>query len=646
MTDARQDSAKEAQVERRLAAILVADVAGYSRLMGADETGTLRALKAHRRELVVPLIGAHRGRVVKTMGDGILVEFTSAVDAVACGVAMQRGMVKRNAEIPEDRRITFRIGINLGDIIVERTDIHGDGVNVAARLEALAEPGGICISGPVHEQVRDRLSVIFADLGEQTVKNIAHPVHIYALGADAVAALADTPAAQWATRQSRRRIRHLWPVAIAGAVGIALGIGIWFAIKPATGPQFAGPAPRFSMVVLPFTNLSGDPSQDYLADVITEELTTSLSRIPQSFVIARSTAFTYKGKAVDTRRIGRDLGVRYVLEGSEQQAGNRVRVDAQLIDAATGAHLWADQFDADRSDLLAMQDEIVAHLSHALQLQLVEVDAARIARAHPANPDAEDLAMRCSAALASFRPGSAEYEAGYGDCEQALRLDPHNVRALIDYSFKFIDRVLELQSTDRAADIKQADELVSTALSLDPNAYGAHYAKAELLMVQKRFDEAIVEAERSLALNPSFVNAYGGLCLANVFLGRPEKAVAYADKAIRLSPRDPLIYVFNFDKGFALALLKQDDQALELLRQTVSAAPQWPLPQAFLAAVLGNSGHEAEAREVLQHYLALPGVRAKTLTQWHAQLPSENPAFLAYAARFADGLRKAGMPEK
>ena len=649
MSDARHGSVRQPRVERRLAAILVADAAGYSRLMGADEVATLRALKGHRNELVDPLIAAHHGRIVKNMGDGFLVEFASAVDAVACGVATQHAMARRNADVHADRRIAFRIGINVGDIIVEGTDIHGDGVNVAARMEALAEPGGICISGTAYEQVRDKLPFAFVDQGEQTVKNIAHPVHVYALGADAVAALTELPGAATAAPWSAsggRAARRVWPAAAAVAAAIVVAAGIWIAVAPERGPRRSAAPSRFSMVVLPFANLSGDPAQDYLADVITEELTTSLSRIPQSFVIARSTAFTYKGKAVDTKRIGRDLGVRYVLEGSEQQAGNRVRVNAQLIDAETGAHLWADQFDADRADLLAMQDEIVTRLSRALQLQLVEVDAARIARTHPGNPDAEDLAMRCEAALEGFRPGSAEYEAGFGDCEHALQLDAHNVRALVGYSYKFIDRALQLQSTDRESDVRRADELVSTALATDPNAYAAHFAKAEVLIAEKRFDEAIVEAERSLALNPSFVSAYGGLGLISIFLGRPERAVEYADKAMRLSPRDPLLYVFEFEKGFALALLHQDDQAIALLRQTVSTAPQWPLPQAFLAAMLAITGHEAEARETLKRYLALSGTRARTIAQWRAQLPSDNPAFLAYAARFADGLRKAGMPEE
>jgi adenylate cyclase len=291
-----------------------------------------------------------------------------------------------------------------------------------------------------------------------------------------------------------------------------------------------------------------------------------------------------------------------------------------------------------------MQDEIVTRLSRALQVRLVEVDAARVARARPGDLDAEDLAMRCEAVL-NAQAGTDEIEGGYNLCERALQRDKHNVKALVNLSFKFIDRVLSVQSPDREGDIRHADELVSTALVLDPNAYVAHFAKAEVLLAQKRFEEAIVEAERSLALNPSFVNAYSALCTASSFLGRPEKAVEYAEKAMRLSPRDPWLYVFHFQKGFALSLLHQDDEAIEWLHRAVASAPQWPLPQALLAAALAMTGREAEARETLKRYLSLSGTRAKTIAQWKGQLPSDNPVFLAYAARLAEGLRMAGLPE-
>jgi adenylate cyclase len=441
-------------------------------------------------------------------------------------------------------------------------------------------------------------------------------------------------------------------IAAFAAMGTVLAglAGYWTTYRTITREILAsvkpGPtAPRLSVVVLPFSNLTGDAAQDYLGDVITEELTTSLSRIPHSFVIARSTAFTYKGKAVDVRQIGRDLGVRYILEGSQEQGGNRVRVNAQLIDADTGAHLWADQFDADRTDLLDMQDRIATRLSRALQIRLIEVDAARVARTHPGDADAEQLAMRCQAVLVGAHPGSVEAQGGYSLCERALERDERNVRALVSLSFKFTDRILSEQSPDRESDVRQASELVSRALATDPNDYGAHFAKAEILLGQQRFEEAIVEAERSLTLNPSFVSAYSALSVASSFLGRPQEALDYADKAMRLSPRDPNLYAFYLNKGFALSLLDQDDQAIGWLRRAVAAAPQWPLPQVLLAAALSLTGHESEARDVLNRYLSLTWTRARTIAQFKEQMPSNNPLFLAFAARFVEGLRKAGMPD-
>jgi adenylate cyclase len=441
-------------------------------------------------------------------------------------------------------------------------------------------------------------------------------------------------------------------IAAFAAMGTVLAglAGYWTTYRTITreilAPVKPGPtAPRLSVVVLPFSNLTGDAAQDYLGDVITEELTTSLSRIPHSFVIARSTAFTYKGKAVDVRQIGRDLGVRYILEGSQEQGGNRVRVNAQLIDADTGAHLWADQFDADRTDLLDMQDRIATRLSRALQIRLIEVDAARVARTHPGDADAEQLAMRCQAVLVGAHPGSVEAQGGYSLCERALERDERNVRALVSLSFKFTDRILSEQSPDRESDVRQASELVSRALATDPNDYGAHFAKAEILLGQQRFEEAIVEAERSLTLNPSFVSAYSALSVASSFLGRPQEALDYADKAMRLSPRDPNLYAFYLNKGFALSLLDQDDQAIGWLRRAVAAAPQWPLPQVLLAAALSLTGHESEARDVLNRYLSLTWTRARTIAQFKEQMPSNNPLFLAFAARFVEGLRKAGMPD-
>jgi TolB-like protein/class 3 adenylate cyclase len=388
---------------RRLAAILAADVAGYSRLMGADEEGTLERLKAHRRQLIDPKIAEHRGRIVKTTGDGLLVEFPSVVDAVRCAAEVQRGMLDREPELPDEQRIRWRIGINLGDVIAEGGDIFGDGVNIAARLEALAEPGGICFSGTVRDQIRDKLPYPLDDRGEQEVKNIARPVRVYALRPEAIAELPamGSRVAAWGRRRTIR-------VAIAGAAVAAVVVSavsawwFWPALKPSPTPAIAATtsiarplaAPRLSMVVLPFANLSNDPDQQYFADGITDDLTTALSRIAHSFVISRNTAFTYRSKPVDTKEIGRELGVRYVLEGSVRRSGSKVRVNAQLIDAETDAHLWAEQFDGDMSDLFALQNEIASRIAVALQQELVAVEVARPAE----NPDALEYLLRGRAA--------------------------------------------------------------------------------------------------------------------------------------------------------------------------------------------------------------------------------------------------------
>jgi adenylate cyclase len=623
---------------RKLAAILAADVVGYSRLASADEDRTLARLRALRGDLIDPAIGANHGRVVKQTGDGILIEFRSVVDAVRCAVEVQDGMVERNAGLLPERRIEFRIGIHLGDVVEESDgDLMGNGVNIAARLEGLAQPGAICLSEQAYSQVKARLDLPVSDLGAQSLKNIAEPVRVYALEVDKPAPAKPTEPA--ASKQSRR-----FALLAAGIVMVfVVAAGIWFAVRPAKGPEISATTPRLSIVVLPFANLSGDPSQDYLADVITEGLTTSLARISGTFVIARSTAFTYKGKPADVKQIGRDLGVRYVLEGSEQRTGDRVRVNAQLVDAETGAHLWADQFDADRGDLLQMQDEIVTRLARAMQIQLVAVDAARVTRIHPSNLDAQDLALRCLASMYNAAEPKG-FAAAFSLCDRALHIDSGNVLALTGAALMHILPVVQGQSTDPQAEIHRADELVSRALALDPNYYSAHFAKAYVLMGQKRTEEAVVELERSLALNPSLIEAYIGLCAANNFLGRPDRCLELADKAIRLSPRDPLVRFLYHMKGWASFMKQQDDQAIEWLRRAEGSDINTEL---LLASALALTGHQAEARDALKRYATQTGVTATTIATLRKRgFSTDNPKLLAYKERLVDGLRKAGMPEK
>jgi TolB-like protein/cytochrome c-type biogenesis protein CcmH/NrfG len=533
---------------RRLTAILAADVAGYSRLMEADEEGTHERLGAHFEQLINPNIAGHRGRVVKTTGDGMLAEFASVVDAVRCAGEIQRGMLERDAQMPEERRIRFRIGINLGDVIAEGEDIFGDGVNVAARLEALAEPGGICCSGTVHDQIRDKLLYPFDDLGEQSVKNIARPVRVYALSADAVA---DLPA---------------------------------LSTPPAAPISLPAVAPRLSIVVLPFANLSNDPEQQYFADGITEDLTTDLSRIPHMFVISRNTAFTYRDKAVDTKQIGHELGIRYVLEGSVQRSGNRVRINAQLIDAETDKHLWTDRFDRDLGDFFALQNEITGRIANALNLELVGVEAARPTD----HPEALDYIFRGRAA---YNKGSSReaYAEAIDQYERALVLDPSSVEAQSLLAGALGGRVLDKLTDSAAADLERAKGLIERALATSPHDPLAHLAKGVLLRAQNRPEEAMPEFETVLASNPNSSQTLHLLGWCKWLTGSIDEVIPLAEQAIRLNPRDPFI-AFRYGRIGAVHLLQsRTDEAIVWLEKTRNANPGAQYNHAFLASAYGRA---------------------------------------------------------
>jgi adenylate cyclase len=620
---------------RKLAAILVSDIVGYSRLAGADEDLILARLRTLRSDLIDPIISVHYGRIVKRTGDGSIIEFRSVVDAVRCAIEVQSAMVERNAGVPPARRIEFRVGIHLGDVVEEADgDLMGDGVNIAARLEGIAKPGAVCLSEDAYRQVSGRLDMEVTDLGLTKLKNIEKPIRAYSLEVGKPAK---------AVAPSRRSIAALLVAGVAALIAIAAGA--WHFLGASLAPP--AEAAQLSLVVLPFSNLSGDASQDYLGDVLTEELTTSLSRLPGSFVVSRTTAFSYRGKAMDVKQIGKELGVRYVLEGSAQKSGTRVRVDAQLIDAVTGAHLWADQFDADETDLLTMQDEIVTRLARALQVELTEAEASRVARAHPENPDAEELALQCEAAY--LRLGSARKEMlpAFGLCEQALLIDNRNVRALVILALRLVVRVRNLQSVDPQSDRRRADELISRALAVDSNNYLAHHARSWfLVLAPQRPEEAIVEAERTLALNPSFVPAYIPLWIANWTAGRTEKADEYADAALRLSPHDPQAYAYLNTKGMGLFTLSRYEEATEFFKRSIAVNPEYALAYARLAASLALSGHDAEASDTLRRYLAMPPDVPKTIAQFKARQPDDTPNLRNFYDRLYEGLRKAGLPEE
>ena len=643
---------------RKLAAILCSDVVGYSRLAGADEDRVLARLRALRSDLIDPTIAVHHGRVVKRTGDGAVVEFRSVVDAVRCAIELQNAMVERNAGVPADRRIDFRIGIHVGDVVEESDgDLMGDGVNIAARLEGVAKPGAICLSEQAYWQVKGRLEFAITDLGPTQLKNIAEPVRVYSLEVGKQAQ-AKPPGPK------RRFVRTLAAAGIA-PLFLLVAAGAWYLLvanHPAAVPtnptgtaasNAPAPveAPRFSIVVLPFVNLSGDLAKDYLADALTDELTTSIARIRYFFVIARNTAFTYKGKPVDAKAIGKDLGVRYVLEGSVQPGGAEMRVNAQLIDADTGALLWADQFDTPRADLLQTQDEIVTRLAHAMQFALPEAEAGRLKRSRAANPDAEDLALQCLAAVRKDPEAvSKEAEAGFRLCEQALALDPNNVYALAVLSIKYWQPVSHGLSADPKADLKRGDELVSKALALDPTfAYG-HVFKAEMLRDQGRIDEANAEAERALDLDPAAVDAYAQLAFNDEALGQFEKGMESLDEAIRLSPPDPLLHYWYTGEADAHFALKQYEDAIEWARRAIAIDPTFRPSHSVLIASLGWAGHQAEAREAIERYVALFPTGPRTVAEWKATKgqnanPDIDPRVLDYWGRLIEGLRKAGLPE-
>jgi adenylate cyclase len=637
---------------RRLAAILAADVAGYSRLMGTDEEGTLERLKAHRRQLIDPKITEHHGRIVKTTGDGLLAEFASVVDAVRCAAEVQRGMLDRELELPDEQRIKLRIGINLGDVIAEGGDIFGDGVNVAARLEALAEPGGICVSRTVRDQIRDKLPYPFEDLGDQSVKNIARPVRVYALRPEAVADLSAAVVPPEAPH--RRRIR-LAGMAAAAAAAIVLALAAW-SLWPATRPTPTPPAavaaaatsisqplvaPRLSIVVLPFANLSNDPDQQYFADGITEDLTTDLSRISNSFVISRNTAFAYRNKPVDAKQIGRELGVRYVLEGSVRRSGNQVRVNTQLIDAETDARLWTERFDSDTGNLLTLQNEITSRIAVALNIELTSREASRPTE----HPDALDYILRGRAAY--WKPNSLEkWAETISLFERALTLDPQSVEARSWLAAALAIRVANGYAYSATLETQRAEELVGKALAASPGYWFAHYAKGTLRrVVQHRCDEAIPEYEIALALNPYWMNALVGLGSCKLLTGSIEEVIPLCEKAIRLSPRGPLIWIPFIQIGQVHLLQSRTDEAIVWFERARSALPGYPETHAWFSSAYALKGETeraaAELEEALRenYYPSIASLKAVA----DFGVPKVRALF---ETTYLAGLRKAGMPEE
>ena len=526
-------------------------------------------------------------------------------------------------------------------------DLMGDGVNIAARLESICQPGAICLSEDAYRQVKGRLDLAVSDLGPTQLKNIAEPVRVYSLQVGVTA--------QAKPGEPKRRLSPALIAIGVAALAVLVAAAAWWLLAANRPASVAAKAPaeaaRLSIVVTPFANLSGDPAQDYLVDALTDELTTSLARMRDTFVIARNTAMTYKGKPVDAKAIGKDLGVRYVLEGSVQPSGDRMRVNAQLIDASSGAHLWAEQFDTPRADLLQTQDAIVAHLTNTLDLQLQQAYVAGVKRTPAANRDAEDLALQCSHGAWKAGMIGKEADAAYALCEQALAIDPNNVRALMALGAKFWVRAVIDVSGDRKGDLARADELESKAVALDPDWTWTHMQKGAVLRVEGRPEEGVAEQERALALDPSNVTAAADLGFDYANLGEFDKSLEYLDKAILASPHDPSLKYWYGAKAEADFGLRRYDQAIESARRAIAINSDYnAFSHAMLVAALALTDHDAEAREALRRYLALPSTGSlKTIAEWKSHFVSEQhvePHLVDRDERTLAGLRKAGMPEE
>jgi adenylate cyclase len=588
----------EERVNRKLAAILAADVVGYSRLMAADEAGTLNALKRHRETVFDPAVAGHNGRIVKLIGDGTIVEFASVVDAVNCALSIQR-----SAALPPDQNgapsvIVLRIGINLGDVIIEADDIYGDGVNIAARLEPVSEPGGICISSIVNESIGNRVDVRFQDGGEVSVKNIDRPIRIW----------------RW----------H--PGMAATAAGPTP--------KPAAKPE--PKAATASIAILPFTNMSGDPEQEYFSDGISEDIITDLSKIAGLTVIARNSSFTYKGRAVDVRDVGRELGVASVLEGSIRRAGQRVRITAQLIDAANGAHLWADRYDRDLTDIFEVQDDVTHRIVDALKVTLSPAEKAQRSEPKAADMEAYEVALRAREVLLGPTKNRETFDQARKLFFRALELDPDMAKAYAGLAFTYMFDYQNRWSDNPDASLERAKEYAERAIEKDPKEALAHAVAAVAATFGRDIDRARQEIEIALSLNPNMAMAYniqGGTC---IYLGQPEEAIPLIERAMRLDPATNQQFLHFL--GMANLLAGRYETAAAALRERIRLVPNTDFSRSLLASALGYLGETEEARRVWQE---LKEINPKYSFEEHlGRLPFKNHAD---GQRMAEGLKLAGL---
>jgi TolB-like protein/class 3 adenylate cyclase len=621
--------------KRKLTAILSADVEGYSRLMGEDEEATVRTITAYR-EVLTTLIQQHNGKVLDSPGDNLLAEFVSVVDAVQCAVAVQKEIKARNDELPENRRMQFRIGINLGDVIQEEDRIYGDGVNIAARLEGLAEPGGICVSKTAFDHIESKLPYGYEYLGDQTVKNIAKPVGAYRVLMDPRVTVAGKPVDEKPAPVKRKAI-------LAGAVAVlvlAVAVGIWQfyvrrpTIEPASVGKMAFPLPdKPSIAVLPFVNMSGDPDQEYFSDGITEDLITDLSKISGLFVIARNSAFIYKGKAVKIAEVGRVLGVRYVLEGSVRKANGRVRITAQLVDTTTEGHLWAERYDRDLKDIFALQDEVAQKIVAALEVKLTEDEQERLVRKYTDNMEAYDYYLR--GAEFYYRLTKEANVQARRLFERAIELDSEfaTAYALLGHTY-LLDWAMEWNRDPHI--LEQAYEIGQKAIALEDPSGGGYCLVGHVYLSKKRHEKAIAVFERAIDLNANYPMVFAGLGDVLSWAGRPQEAIKYLKKAMRLDPEQSFWYFWFL--GHAYFLAGQHEEAIETLKRAVNRNPDFWLAHVYLAASYSEIGRQEEARVEVSEFVRLrPQISAEDLRQ--GSLYKDQ----AVSERLFDSLRKAGL---
>jgi adenylate cyclase len=632
------------QLKRRLSAVLLADVVGYSRLMSIDEEGTHTRLGDCIKRLIEPAVCEYRGHLVRSKGDGLLVEFDSAVDAVRCAVDIQRNLADVAAD--SNHKLEFRIGINSGDVIVDEHDVYGNSVNIASRLEGLAEPGGIYVTEAVREQLLGHPGLCIQGLGKRRVKNIDRPIRVYRVFGEQQGDIRNSSRPRVLARLFARRAFHLGRRATMMSVGVVAVMATIGMAGLSIRPEHPQPSPRASIMVLPIRNSSGDPGQDYIADAVTDDLTTDLSRLSDTMVIARATAFTYKGKAVDVREIGREFGIRYILEGSVGRLGTRVQANAELIDTSSAAAIWADRFNTDVTSLLELYDAVTGRIAASLHLQLVRAEYRRAVAERPTDPDAADLRLRAMAYLTENETPESSF-AARKSLEASLAIEPQNAESLSQLALVLVRECLHNWNYITRKDLDRAEEALQKAFAIDRSIAIAHLADGFIRRLRGDEQGALDAFDQALELNPNLALASAEKGIQLILVGRAKEAPALVEKAIATSPRDPALWLFYHMMGRAYFATGDYDKSINWLQKSVQLQPTFWASRMHLISAYALTGrlaqHEAQAalseyREKFKNW-SLPNIR-----DWFAKAdPNPHPGFEAYLEELYKGLQMAGV---